>query len=165
MRTLLIAITVLIALAIAIVVAVRLPVEVAPPPPAPPLAAPEGETPERPAREELPLSPEVRLGLPDCPDAAGDDLRSADALECWFADGTFGPWHMVSSLEIQGITITRLMATDPGVAGTVARRLVEQGGSGVEEVLVYAKPLRGAGVTRVRWTPDDGYHTSVFGDR
>lgn len=162
MRPLVVAITVVFGLVLAIVAGAWLPVAPVPVTPRPAAAATAGNPVPG---DEGPLAPEVRLGLPDCPPAATDDLRGADALECWFGDDAFGPWHIVSSLEIQGITIVRLVATNPGVADPVARRLAEQGGAAAEEVLVYAKPLRGPGVTRVRWTPAGGFQTSEFGDR
>ncbi len=157
MRSLTVASIVLLGLVLAIVAGPWL--RISPAPVAPRVVAP---APEPDAADQAPLAPEVRLGLPDCPPQAMADLRGSDALECWFGNETFGPWHIVSSLEIQGITIVRLVATDPGVADPVARRLVEQGGPAAEEVLVYAKPLRGPGVTRVRWTAPGGFETSVF---
>lgn len=159
MRPLTVALTVVSGLVLAIVAGVWLPIAPVPATPRP-VAPVTGDGPE--PGHEGPLAPEVRLGLPDCPPEASNDLRGSNALECWFGDEIFGPWHVVSSLEIQGITIVRLVATDPGVADPVARRLVEQGGAAVEEVLVYAKPLRGPGVTRVRWTAPGGFQTSVF---
>ena len=157
MRSLTVASTIVVGLVLAIVAGARLTIS-----PAPVTPRPVAEAPGADAADQAPLAPEVRLGLPDCPPRAMADMRGSDALECWFGDETFGPWHIVSSLEIQGITIVRLVATDPGVAETVARRLVEQGGTAAEEVLVYAKPLRGPGVTRVRWTPAGGFETSTF---
>lgn len=160
MRTLAIALTLGTALLVGVLLAPRLPLPPGPPPV--PLGRVASDAAAGSPANEPPLSPEVRLGLPDCPPSAMDDLRGSEALECWFGDDTFGPWHIVSSLEIQGITIVRLVATDPGVADPVARQLVEQGGTVAEEVLVYAKPLRGPGVTRVRWTPDGGFQVSRF---
>lgn len=165
MRTLPIALTVALGLVLAIVGGPWLPVSPAAPPvppPAPAVASPAAASTAAARNGDGALAPELRLGLPDCPPGASNDLRGSGALECWFGDEAFGPWHIVSSLEIQGITIVRLLATDPGVADPVARRLVEQGGSTVEEVLVYAKPLRGPGVIRMRWTASAGYVSSAF---
>lgn len=108
-----------------------------------------------------PEQPIPRLGLPDCPAGAIDDLRGADALECWF-DGPRGPWHVTWSLEIHDVTLVRLVAADPSTADEVARLLVEQGQEGAAEVLVYARAARGQDVRRVRWTPAGGYQVSRF---
>ncbi len=108
------------------------------------------------------ISPESRLGLPDCPAGALANLRDPDALLCWFADETFGPWHMTSSLEIHGVTIARVFALDRRVARPVAERLVAQSGDEAEEVLVYAKGPRGGQVTRARWTRQRGFETTEF---
>lgn len=160
MRPLAIALTLGTALVIGVLLSPRLPLPPGPPP-APLASVTSGVAPGSPDAEAA-LSPEVRLGLPDCPAGAIADLRGANALECWFRDDAHGVWHVTSSLEIQGTTLLRLVGSDRGVAEAVARRLVEQGGEGAHEVLVYARNLRGPDVTRVRWTRSGGFETSDF---
>lgn len=113
------------------------------------------------------LSLRGHRGIPDCAAGADRRLLEPQALECWFYDRA-GAWRIVSVLSAHHALVVHVEVTDASTLGAAARLVVERLGREFGEVLVYGalvaddppgqrRPHAAGVVTRIRWTPRDGF--------
>jgi hypothetical protein len=105
---------------------------------------------------------------PDCREHAGG--RDHEVLQCW-AYGTRGAWRVSSLLSAHGALVIQTLVTDREVADEAAQWAVDRFGDRYGEILLYASvltpprpsaPSPSATVTRVRWTPGNGFTRLTF---
>jgi hypothetical protein len=125
-----------------------------------------------PAGRRAVLAIEREGRTPDCPAGAKRDVLSPDALECWFYEES-AAWKIVTAVSAHGALVLETEVTDAAVLPAVARGVVRGSAGRFTEVLVYGMVLAprdslaadtGAGdvVTRVRWTPREGFTALMF---
>jgi hypothetical protein len=103
-------------------------------------------------------------GIQTCPVAAGDELLSTDALQCWFTAAN-GRWRTLSHESHYAVLVVSVEAADVRDAELIAQRFVTSEGRTFSEILLYVqRELRSAGdiVRRIRWTLDGGFEALDF---
>jgi len=104
------------------------------------------------------------LGIPTCPASAVTELLSPAALQCWL-DAPNGRWRILGHESVHGAVVVHVKAAQLRDAEAIARRLVDDAGSGSSEILVYvtAEPPADPRLTRrIRWAPRRGFDALEF---
>jgi hypothetical protein len=103
-------------------------------------------------------------GVQRCSAAAGADLLSVDALQCWFS-ARHGRWRTLNRESHFDVLVVQVEASDVRDAEEIARRFVAQKRGEFTEILLYVHPERALGSAqqrRVQWTLDGGFSVLDF---
>jgi hypothetical protein len=109
-------------------------------------------------------------GITDCPGDAARDLLAHHSLQCRFYGGQ-GAWRIVALISAHHALVVQVVVTDPDVIDEIARAITAQTAGRFGEILIYASAWnegstrissRDQLVTRIRWTPHDGFSTMTY---
>jgi len=106
-------------------------------------------------------------GISPCPDAADQQLLSADALQCWF-DAPHGRWRTLSHESHFAVLVAQVGAADVRDAEHIARRFVDGERETFSEILIYVQgelESDAQTVRRIRWTSEHGFEALDFSAR